>query len=623
MTTIALAGCPNCGKSAIFNALTGGNQKVGNYPGVTVEKKIGLLRKHKDIEVVDLPGTYSLRANSLDEQISVDILLGKKKFFNDPKIVAVVADASQLERTLGLALELKDLCKPVVLILNMMDLARKRGLNIDTKKMSDLLQIPVIDSVAIDSSSADSVANRLIEETKAYSGTVSESKEETTQSDYTTRAVTRSAIVNKVIAQSVQGDRLRDRMTQKIDTFVMHPFLGPVILAAILLGIFEAVFSWASMPMDLIEGGIAAFGAMVEGVLPEGSWFTDLIVNGIIAGVGSVLVFLPQILILTFFILLMEASGYMMRAAFLLDRMMRFFGLPGRAFVPLLSSFACAIPGVMAARTIKNPQHRLLTILVAPIMTCSARLPVYVLLIGAFIPSVTVLGFFNLQAVVMFGLFVLGVVFAVFIAFVFSKTSVKAPRSTFVEEMPSYKLPSLRNVFMQLWSRAKVFLKKAGTLILFISMGIWFLSTYPGAPADADRPAIEYSYAGKIGRSIEPIFQPIGFDWRISTGLIPGFAAREVMVGALATVFAVEDAEDDEGSGFQTLQTKVAGQWSLATGLALLMWYVFSPQCLATFAVVRRETNSRKWAIVGFVYLLVLAYVMSFLTFKIASLFLG
>ncbi len=624
-TTIAIAGCPNCGKSAIFNALTGGSQKVGNYPGVTIEKKTGSVKGHKDLIVVDLPGTYSLRADSVDEQISVDILLNKSKFFEEPKLTAVVADASQLERTLGLAIELKNKGKRVVLILNMMDLAKKRGLSIDLEKMSALIGVPVIDSVALDSQSVDRVANWLAEQVMAPQTTFDESlaSTNTISDNYPEQAIERATAVQKILGLCVQGKKLQDKLTDRIDRFAMHPILGPVILVAILICVFEAVFSWASLPMDLIESTMAALGNIVASILPEGSWFADLIVNGIIAGVGSVIVFLPQILILTFFVLLMEATGYMMRAAFLLDRLMRFFGLPGRSFVPLLSSFACAIPGIMAARTIKNPKHRLITILVAPLMTCSARLPVYVLLIGAFIPNQTVAGIFNLQSLVMFWLFLMGIVFAIIVAFIFSKTAVKAPRSTFVQELPSYRMPTAKNIGRQLWIRTRVFLKKAGTLIMGVSIGIWLLSTYPKPPAEATRPAIEYSLAGRIGLAIEPVLAPIGFDWRIATGLIPGLAAREVMVGALATVFAIEDADDEVGSsGFETLQTRVAGQWSVATGLSLLVWYVFSPQCLATFAVVRRETNSRKWATVCFVYLLILAYLMSFVTYKLAQVFL-
>jgi ferrous iron transport protein B len=383
-----------------------------------------------------------------------------------------------------------------------------------------------------------------------------------------------------------------------------------------LLIVFQSVFSWASVPMDLIESGVAILGDAVAAGLPNG-WVQDLVVDGILAGVGSVVVFLPQIVILFFFILVLEGSGYMARVSFLLNRLMAKVGLQGQAAVPLLSSFACAIPGIMATRTIKSPRERLIAMMVAPLMTCSARLPVYTLLVGAFVSPAVAYGGIRLQSLVMFALFIAAVVSAMLVSLALKRFVVKGKPAPFVMDLPTYKLPGIRYVAFNVWLRAKAFLKRAGTLILGISMALWVLSTYPKPPPDADLPAIQYSLAGRMGTFIEPLVRPIGFDWRIATGLVPGFAAREVMVGALGTVFAVEDAEEE---GMVTLQEKLATAWGLPTGLALLAWYVFAPQCLATFAVLRRESNSRKWTLLTFVYMLVLAWVAAWVVFRLAQL---
>jgi ferrous iron transport protein B len=404
-------------------------------------------------------------------------------------------------------------------------------------------------------------------------------------------------------------------MTRRLDRVLLHPVLGGMILFSIMFAMFQAVFSWAEAPMTWIEDGVGWLGESAAGLLPEGA-LQSFIVDGIIAGVGSVVVFLPQILILFLFILLLEGSGYMARAAFIMDRIMSLVGLQGRSFVPLLSSFACAIPGIMAARTIRNPRDRLLTIMIAPLMTCSARLPVYVLLVGAFVPNVAIAGVFGAQGLAMFGLFLTAIISAMLVAFVLKSTALPGTKAPFLMDLPTYKMPRLKYIAINLWQRAKAFLYKAGTMIMFISMALWFLSTYPAPPENATEPAINYSIAGRVGHAIEPLVRPIGFDWRISTGLIPGFAAREVMVGALGTVFAVEDAEEE---GMTTLQERVSSAWGLPTGLALLAWYIFAPQCLATFAVARRETNSRKWTTVMFLYMLGLAYAAAFVTYNIVS----
>jgi ferrous iron transport protein B len=615
-TTIALAGTPNSGKSSLFNALTGSRQKVGNYPGVTVEKRTGSLRlkSGKLIEVVDLPGTYSLTPHSIDEEIAVKALTGNVEGAVAPQLVVAVADASNLERTLGLVLELRQGAIPVILALNMYDLASRRGVKIDLKAMARELHLEVVSTIAIERHGIDELISTLDRRLGSGLQKSSSSPVEMDARD----PVTRFTEVDRILAACVQSQKAADALTTKIDRIVLHPVLGPVILASMLLIMFQAVFSWAEAPMGWIEGGIAAIGSFVAVVLPDG-WLRSLVVDGMIAGVGSVLVFLPQIAILFTFIFLLEGSGYMMRAAFILDRLMSKIGLRGRSFVPLLSSFACAIPGVMATRVIREPKDRLITILIAPLMTCSARLPVYVLLIGAFIPATQVMGIFELQGLVMFGLFLSGIATAMVVAWVMKNTIVQGPVSISLMELPTYKFPHVKNILMSVWQRVKAFLRRAGTLIMGVSVGLWFLSSFPAAPEGATDAPINHSFAGQLGHAIEPLVRPLGFDWRIATGLIPGFAAREVMVGALGTVFAIENA-DDEAEGTQKLQDQIRQVWPLSTGLALLAWYVFAPQCLATIAVVRRETNSWKWAAVLFTYTLVLAYVAAFCVRWVADL---
>lgn len=619
-TLVALAGNPNAGKTSIFNMLTGARQKVGNYPGVTVEKKFGQidLGDDKDVTVLDLPGTYSLVPISPDEEIAVKILNHQGDLADDPKLIVAVIDASNLERSLGFVLELKQLGKPLVVALNMMDLATKRGLNVDLGALSKELGVIVVPTIGTKKSGVERLRETINKEIHK-SGGVSPSSTVQASASGELSAQDKQERVAQILKAAVRTPTGADRLTHTLDKLLLHPLLGPVILAVILLMIFQAVFSWAEAPMEWVESGVGFIGETVASFLPEG-FLQSLIVDGIIAGVGSVIVFLPQILILFFFIYLLEGSGYMTRAAFLLDRMMSWVGLPGRAFVPLLSSFACAIPGIMATRALATPRDRLLTMMIAPLMTCSARLPVYVLLIGAFIPSREVFGIVNLQALAMFGLFLAGVVSAMMAAFVFKMTALPGTRTTFLMEMPTYKLPQPRYVFLNIVARAKAFLKKAGTVIMGVSIVLWALATFPQAPEDYEGSQLTYSAAGRIGLAIAPVLEPVGFDWRIATGLIPGFGAREVMVGALGTVFAIEGADEDEEQAL-SLQERIQETWPLATGLALLAWYVFAPQCLATFAVVRRETNGWKWPLVAFGYLLVLAYLAAFVTNKVATLF--
>jgi ferrous iron transport protein B len=628
---VALAGAPNAGKSTLFNRLTGGNQKIGNYPGVTVEKKSGefLTPGGRSIELVDLPGTYSLDAQSEDERVAVQTIFQDRD--QPPALVVVVLDAANLERSLGLVLDFKKTGCEIIVALNMMDLATRRGLKLDMRAFEKRLGAKIVPTISVQRDGAE----RLLESIDAILGknkgketdSASASSDAGTekasavdgipQLDYSPAALrARSVEIDSILAEVVKEQTQADRVTSTLDRALLHPVLGLPILFGILFLVFQAVFAWAAVPMDMIEGGLTKFGARVGELLPAGL-LHDLIVDGIIAGVGSVLVFLPQIVILFFFILLLEASGYMARASFLLNRAMAAVGLQGQAAVPLLSSFACAIPGLMATRTIKSPRERLITMMIAPLMTCSARLPVYTLLVGAFIPATLVWGVFTLQGIVMFALFLTAIISAMIVALVLKRYAVKGPRAPFIMDLPTYKLPRFRYVVMNLILRAKAFLRRAGTMILAISIVLWFLSTFPRPPENAELPAIQYSYAGIAGHAIEPLVRPIGFDWRISAGLVPGFAAREVMVGALGTVFAVEDAEE---SGMSSLQEKIAQVWGLPTGLALLAWYIFSPQCLATFAVLRRESNSRKWTAVTFCYMLALAWIAAFIVFNITKL---
>lgn len=618
--SIALIGCPNSGKTALFNQLTGAHQKIGNYPGVTIEKKSGniTLGSGQEVEVIDCPGLYSLKPHSPDEEITIQLLNQSSE--NDFKAIIVVVDATNLEHHLGLILELKEKQYPLIICLNMMDQAKKRGLELDINELSDILKAPIIPTIATKKFGYQDLLDAIDHFLKQPSLQIEKSQSILSKPDITTenRALQiqqQRQSINQILKKITRAAKKRDVWTERLDSFFLHPVLGPVFLAAILITMFQSVFSLAEAPMNWVESGCEQLGLITEQVIPSG-FFQDLIVQGIIAGVGSVLVFLPQILILYFFIILMEGSGYMMRATFLLDKLMGKIGLQGRSFVPLLSSYACAIPGIMACRTIRDPKDRLLTMLVAPLTTCSARLPVYVLLIGAFIPNTSILGPLSMQGLTMAALFLAGILAALIEAWILKKSYFKNKKTPFIQELPSYKWPHLSYLALQLWQRAKSFLKKAGTLIMLISIALWLLSTYPKAPSNWKEPDITYSFAGRVGKTLEPIFQPIGFDWRITTSLIPGFAAREVMVGALGTVFSVEDAEE---SGHQSLQEQIRASWPLATGVSLLIWYIFSPQCLATIAVIRKESNSIKVATFTFVSLLAMAYFFSWIAFQVFS----
>ena len=608
---VALLGNPNCGKTALFNLLTGARQKVANYAGVTVERKEGLFTttSGKRVRLLDLPGAYSLNAISADETITRDVILGTAQGEARPDLVVCVTDATNLKLNLRLAIEAKRLGIPMVLALNMSDTARKRGIEIDVAKLEQELGIPIVETVGV----RHGGANKLIAHIDAHVSPTKLSPANWQAPDIDDVLSTQQE-VRRVFAAAVLEPLVDTRWDDTIDRVVLHPVWGMLILAATLFLMFQAVFSWASAPMDAIKAGVESVSVFVQHVIPAGM-LQSLLVDGVIAGVGSVLVFLPQILILFLFILALEDSGYLPRAAFLLDRVMSTVGLSGRSFIPLLSSFACAIPGIMATRTINNWRDRLVTIMIAPLMTCSARLPVYALIIGAFIPQKTVAGLFNLQGVVLFGLYFAGIFSAMAVAWVFKLWQGKAAHHPLLLELPSYHWPHLRNLAIGLWERVWIFLHRVGSIILTLMILLWFLSTFPAPPDGATGPAIQYSFAGIIGRALEVVFAPIGFNWQISIALIPGLAAREVAVGALGTVYALSAAGDQVAG---QLTPMIARTWSLATAFSLLAWYVFAPQCVATLAAVKRETNSWRYVLLMAGYLFALAYLASFITYRIA-----
>ncbi len=609
----ALVGTPNSGKTALFNALTGSRQKVANYAGVTVERKAGVLHtaSGRQVDLIDLPGTYSLRGRSPDEEIARDVILGRLASEAPPDFLLCVADATNLRVALRLVIELKRVKRPMLLVLNMIDIARRRGIDIDLDKLSAELGVPVVTSTAVRRGGVDDLLRQIDDVAARPIDAIAESAW-TVPAVADLRAAQREA--DRVIKIAV-GEPVRpDTWTTRVDAVLLHPVAGMVALLLLLFVMFQAVFAWAKPAMDLISAGFDALGALTQIVLPAGL-LQSFIQNGVISGVGSVIVFLPQILILFLFILLLEDLGYMARAAFLMDRIMGGAGLHGRAFIPLLSSFACAIPGIMATRVIDNKRDRLTTIMVAPLMTCSARIPVYTLIISAFVPDRPVLGFLGLQGLVMFGLYAVGILSALAVSFVanqfFWRESATPP---FMLELPDYKLPQLRSVAMNLYLRAMIFLKRAGTTIFSMMVLIWFLASFPRPPAGATEPAIDFSLAAILGRWIEPALAPIGFNWQISVALIPGMAAREVAVASLGTVYAIEGGKEAAEQIGQVL----AGKWSLATALALLAWYIFAPQCASTLAVIKRETGGWRWMIITFVYMLSLAYIAAFITYRVA-----
>lgn len=609
----ALVGVPNSGKTALFNALTGSRQKVANYPGVTVERKAGAFQTpsgHR-VNLIDLPGTYSLRGRSPDEEITRDVVLGRLASETQPDLLLCVADATNLRVALRLVLELKQVGRPLMLVLNMIDIARRRGIDIDLERLSAELGVPVVTSIAVRRGGTEDLLRRMDEIAAASAGAGGKNTWQS-PSPGDLRAAQREA--DRIIKAAVGMPARPDTVTGRVDAVLLHPVAGLAILLLILFVMFQAVFAWARPLMDLISGAFETLGGMANATLPEGL-LQSFIQNGVIAGVGSVIVFLPQILILFLFILLLEDLGYMARAAFLMDRIMGGAGLHGRAFIPLLSSFACAIPGIMATRVIDNRRDRLTTILVAPLMTCSARIPVYTLIISAFIPDREVWGIFGLQGLVMFGLYAAGILSALGVSFVanrfFWRDSATPP---FMLELPDYKLPQPRSVAIGLYTRAMMFLKRAGTTIFGMMVLIWFLASFPRPPAGATQPAIDFSLAAIIGRWIEPVLAPLGFNWQISVALIPGMAAREVAVAALGTVYAIEGGKE----AAEQIGQALASKWSLATALSLLAWYIFAPQCASTLAVIKRETGDWRFMWITFFYMLALAYAAAFITYNVA-----
>jgi ferrous iron transport protein B len=609
--SLSLVGVPNCGKTALFNRLTGSRQKVANYPGVTVERKEGRFagpRTGRVFRLIDLPGAYSLEPTSLDEAVARDVVLGRHASEPPPDLLVCVVDATNLRLNLRLVLELKRIGRPMLVALNMSDVAKQRGYRLNRQALEAELGIPVIETVAV----RPGGERELIEAIDEYRFSEPVGRVEAAAPATAADIEATQREVRRIL--DVIGYRVPPRVAllSRLDSIVLNPIAGPILLATVLFLMFQAVFSWARVPMDYTATEVGALGHAIGSVMPAGP-LRGLVLDGIIAGTGSVLVFLPQILILFLFILALEDSGYLPRAAFMLDRVMGKVGLSGRAFIPLLSSFACAIPGIMATRTIPSSRDRLATIMIAPLMTCSARLPVYALLIGAFIPQRTV-GIFNLRGLVLFALYAAGVLSAMGVAFVLKRTVMRGEDRPLLLELPEYRLPNLRNLLLGLWERARIFVGRVGTIILSLMVVLWFLASFPAPPHGATGPAIQYSIAGILGRGLEYIFAPIGFNWQISIALVPGLAAREVAVSALGTVYAMSNEGDVAGA----LAPVIARSWSLATALSLLAWYVFAPQCLSTLAVVKRETNSWRYPLIMAAYLFALAYLGAFITYRVA-----
>ncbi|MGE8245435.1 MAG: ferrous iron transporter B [Stenotrophomonas maltophilia] len=603
---IALVGNPNSGKTALFNQLTGSRQKVANYTGVTVERKEGRLRapSGREFAVLDLPGAYSLQPASLDEAITRDLCRGFYPGEAAPDVLLCVIDATNLRLHLRFALELRELGKPMIVALNMVDAAERRGIKIDVQALEQALGVPVVETVAVRRNGAARLVERLDAMVPHLQAPVAVPAAET---DY-------HAQVRDLLSASVSMPTRTAKIDDALDRWLLHPVFGLLTLAVVMFLIFQAVYAWATPVMDLIEAGTAALGGWIGGALPEGP-LNSLLTDGIIAGVGGVIVFLPQILILFAFILALEESGYLPRAAFLLDRMMAAAGLSGRSFIPLLSSFACAVPGIMSTRSIQDPRDRLATILVAPLMTCSARLPVYALLIGAFIPQKQIWGVFNQQGLVLFGLYAAGIVSALLMSWTMKKWRRDKSEHPLMLELPSYRIPHPRDLAVGLYERGMIFLKRVGGIILALTILLWVLLSFPGAPENATMPAIDYSFAGQIGHAMAVFFAPLGFNWQICIALIPGLAAREVAVASLATVYALSAADDDAAS--QALTPLISDGWSLATALSLLVWYIYAPMCISTLATIKRETNS--WKQMGFAtfYLFAAAYIASLITYQV------
>ncbi|CAB3809976.1 ferrous iron transporter B [Paraburkholderia fynbosensis] len=605
---VALVGNPNCGKTALFNQLTGGRQKVANYAGVTVERKEGRFTapSGRHVQLLDLPGAYSFESTSPDERVTRDVLLGQYPGEAIPDLIVCVADATNLRLHLRFVLEVKRLGRPVVLALNMMDAAARRGIEINAPELERRLGVRIVQTIAVQRGGARSLIE-LIDLVDAQMTPTRAAPADTQQRNSDLHAEVRA-----LLAAAVTMPRATDARDDAIDRWALHPVFGLAILALVMFLVFQAVYSVGKPMTDAIGDGFTWLGTIAGTWLPDGP-LRSLVTDGLLGGLGTVLGFLPEILVLFLFILILEESGYLPRAAFLLDRMMVSVGLTGRSFIPLLSSFACAIPGIMGTRSITDPRDRLATILVAPLMTCSARLPVYALLIGAFIPTYRVLGIFNLQGLVLFALYIAGIAGAMAVGWVLKRLRRDHGEHALLMELPSYRLPKARDIAIGLWERGSIFLKRLTGVILALTVLMWFISTFPSPPVGATGPAIDYTFAGYIGHGLQYIFAPLGFNWQISLSLIPAFAARETAVAALATVYAVGGDADTVGLGHA-----LAANFSLASALSLLVWFAFAPQCMSTLAVIRRETRSWRNVAISFGYMFVLAYAASLLTYQIS-----
>ncbi|MBD0369862.1 MAG: ferrous iron transport protein B [Pyrinomonadaceae bacterium] len=696
---VALAGNPNAGKTTLFNALTGLRQKVANYPGVTVERKEGvwlLAEGAPPARLIDLPGLYSLDASSIDEQIARDVITGRIAGLPAPDVIVAVVDATNLERNLYLVTQLLEYGRPMVVALTMYDLAEKRGLKVDIKRLSEALCVEVVPVTASQKRGLEEL-RRAILAASARRGLVagwclSEQAERELAAliHPNTTSADRHAALRELYGDELPEDekrreairRARERLaetdgnwwqepllarydwiervsreakneapdshapttTERIDRVLTHKVMGPVILILVMLLIFQAIFSWASVPMDWIDKGFGALGSLTRSQLPQGL-FTDLLVDGVIAGVGGVLVFLPQILLLFFFIAILEDTGYMARAAFLMDRLMRGVGLHGKAFMPLLSSFACAIPGIMATRTIENPKDRIATIMIAPFMSCSARLPVYTLMIAAFFSTQRVFGIISVGALMILAMYFLGIAVAICVAWIAKRTILKSPPPPLVLEMPPYRVPNFLTIFQTIWSRAWLFVRRAGTVILAISIILWALATFPrtevksnATPAEAvaqnqeaskaeasDESALEQgeqlrnSFAGRLGHLIEPVITPLGFDWKMGIALISSFAARETLVSTLSIIYNVGSDENESSLIEAVREAKRADgspAWTPLVAVSMMVFFVLALQCMSTVAIVKRETNSWRWPLFMIGYMLALAYIASLITFQ-------
>jgi ferrous iron transport protein B len=650
---IALIGNPNTGKTSVFNLLTGLNQQVGNFPGVTVDKKTGELQLTPDhkCEVIDLPGTYSVFPRSGDEKVVFKVLT-KKDEPDFPEVLLVVVDASNLERNLLLFSQLYDLKIPLVMLLSMNDVAEKRGIEINIQALSAMFNgVPIVKINGRTGEGLESLKSVILNFNLSTSNAdfVNSHLEEIIP-DMMAQAEDAQKRYSKIrsgLVQVLRQNPLKntDPFTSKLDRVLVHPIAGYAIFVALLLLIFQVIFNLASIPMDLIDGVFGQLSQLVKASMPEGV-FTNLVAEGVIPGIGGVVVFVPQIALLFFFINILEETGYMARVVFIMDRLVRPFGLNGKSVVPMMSSVACAIPGVMATRNINSRKDRLITILVAPLMSCSARIPVYTLLIALVIPDGEVLGFFNLKGLVLFGLYALGLISALVVAFVLKKLIKTEDRSFFLLELPGYKLPRMKYVFISLWEKVRVFVWDAGKVILAISIVLWALASYGPtermekaiaqieAPIMADSLSmavyenkvnairLENSYIGILGKGIEPVIEPLGYDWKIGISLITSFAAREVFVGSIATIYAVGDDFESENNLVEKMKAEINPHtglptYTLASGVSLMVFYVFAMQCMATLAVVKRETKSWKWPLIQLVFMGVMAYISAWIAFQI------